>query len=431
MKILLGQTLSYKKNPFLNSIESSVEHKLDGALVIDKGLITDIGEKKEILQKYPNSEIFNYKDHLITAGFIDCHMHYPQTQIIASYGKRLLDWLEKFTFPEEMKFNDVKYASKIASMTLDLCLINGTTTMASYCTTHPESVDALFEEAAKRKMSVVAGKTCMDRNAPQNLLDSPKSAYEDSEKLIKKWHRNGRAIYAISPRFAPTSSPEQLENLGELWKKYSDCLMQTHISEQKEEINWVKKLFPKSIDYLDVYEKFNLIGEGSVFGHAVHLTFRERKRILETKSAIAHCPTSNMFIGSGIFNLKGIINENSIVGLATDTGGGSSFSMFRTMAATYELAQLKGFSVHPSQLLWLSTIGSAKALNQHDKIGNLKKGLFADLTIIDLNPKNFINQNMSCYGEVWSDLFRVIMMGDERNIKEVWVSGKPVFNKIH
>ncbi len=431
MKVLLGQTLSYKNNPFVNSIETSARHLKHGALVIDKGLIVDVGEKNHILKKFPNSEIFDYQDHLITAGFIDCHMHYPQTQIIASYGKRLLDWLNNFTFPEEMKFSDIKYASKIASITLDLCLANGTTTLASYCTIHPESVDVFFYEAEKRKMSVIAGKTCMDRNAPKNLLDTPKSAYVDSEKLIKKWHNNGRAIYAISPRFAPTSSPEQLEILGELWKSHPDCLMQTHISEQKEEMDWVQKLFPNSKDYLDVYERFNLIGEGAVFGHAVHLNLRERKRILETKSAIAHCPTSNMFIGSGIFDLQGMINEDNIVGLASDTGGGSSFSMLRTMAATYELAQLKGFSIHPSQLFWLSTIGSAKALKQEDKIGNLKKGLFADLIILDLNPAKFLSKNMTGFGDFWSDLFRVIMMGDERNVKDVWVSGNPIISKTH
>ena len=303
-----------------------------------------------------------FKDHLICPGFVDAHAHYPQTGIIASWGKRLIDWLNTYTFPEEARFGDPAYAAEVAGRYLDLLLDHGTTSVASYCTIHPQSVDALFEAAAARGMALAAGKTCMDRNAPDTLRDSAQSAYDDSRALLQRWHGNGRARYVITPRFAPTSTPQQLAALGALWAEHPDCLMQTHISEQVDEISWVRGLYPEARDYLDIYETHGLLGARGVYGHAIHLEPREIDRLREMRAGLVHCPTSNTFIGSGLFDMA--LAAHLPVGIATDTGGGSSFSMLRTMAATYEIAQLRQMPLHPSQLLWLASQGSARVLHR-------------------------------------------------------------------
>ena len=302
-------------------------------------------------------------------------MHYPQTAIIASWGKRLIDWLDTYTFPEEMRFGDPQYAARIAGRCLDLNLAHGTTTVASFCTIHAESVDALFDAAARRGMRVVAGKTCMDRDtAPRALRDTAQSAHDDSAALIDRWHGQGRASYAITPRFAPTSTPAQLEALGALWAAHPDCLMQTHLSEQTDEVAWVRSLYPEARDYLDTYERFGLLGNRGLYGHAIHLEQREIDRLADVGASVVHCPTSNTFIGSGLFDTVGLKGRGISVGLATDTGGGSSFSMLRTMAAAYEVAQLRGEALHPAQLLWLATEGSARALHLSGIIGTLVPG---------------------------------------------------------
>ena len=426
MKIIKGRILHFLNNPFIAKIEDSVNILENGGILIEGNLIKDVNEFQHLKTQFPHVEIHDYGNNLITAGFIDCHMHYPQTKIIASYGKRLLDWLNDYTFPEEIKFENSDYAKKIANLTLDLCLRNGTTTVASFCTTSVNSVDAIFEEAEKRKMCVVAGKTCMDRNAPKLLIDNVKSSYDDSKSLIKKWHLKDRNIYAITPRFAPTSSPEQLETLGNLWTEYPDCIMQTHLSEQKEEIRWVKQLFPKIKSYLEVYQKFNLVKKNSIFGHCIHLQKREIDILREIKSSVAHCPTSNTFIGSGIFDLVKFINNNIDVGLATDTGGGTSFSMLKTMSETYKISQLNNFSIHPAQLLWLATVGSSKSLGLENKIGNIIKGNYADLVVIKLNSTKEIEQRQRNAESFWEELFPTLLMGDDRAIISTWVSGKKI-----
>ena len=426
MKLLIGKTLSFNHNPFYGDLDKSVSINNDGGVLVQNGLIKEVGNSKEIIRKYPKVKIFNYQKSLILAGFIDAHMHYPQTSIIASYGKRLIDWLNQYTFPEEERFKNCKYAQEISSFTLNICLRNGTTTVASFCTSHLNSVDMFFNEAKKRNMRVVGGKVCMDRNAPEGLLDNVKSSYDDSEKLINKWHKNERIIYAISPRFAPTSSPEQLNTLGDLWENYPDCLLQTHISEQKEEIEWVKKLFPNFKDYLDVYDQFRLLKKGTILGHAIHLNERERKRIKEIGASLVHCPTSNFFIGSGLFDLEGLSKEKQKIGLATDTGGGTSFSMLKTMSAAYEVAQMRNFSVHPSQLIWMATQGAAEALNIDKYLGNLETGKEADIVIIDLYSTPLIRKRSLLAENIWDAIFPTIILGDERAIQSVWVKGKEI-----
>jgi guanine deaminase len=420
--ILLGQTLSFTGDPFVDGL-AAVTHHRHGAVVIEAGQITWVGAA-DTRPDMPQARVTDYGDKLIMAGFIDAHVHYPQTAIIASWGKRLIDWLNDYTFPEEARFADPAYADQIATRYFDLAIAHGTTTMCSYATIHPASVDAFFTEAQARGMRALAGKTCMDRNAPDTLRDTAQSAYDDSKALLAKWHGVDRLGYVITPRFSPTSSEAQLDALGSLWAEHPDCLMQTHLSEQREEIAWVHDLFPDARDYLDTYEAHGLLGARGVYGHAIHLEPRERDRLRETGAALVHCPTSNTFIGSGLFDMAGLKAAGQTVGLATDTGGGSSFSMLRTMAAAYEVAQLGGMALHPAQLLWLATCGSAAALHLADKIGNLAKDMEADLVVLNLASTPLIAQRHSRAETIWDAIFPTIMMGDDRAMADVWVGGK-------
>jgi guanine deaminase len=420
--LLLGQVLSYAGDPFAEG-PAAARHEAEGAVLVEGGRIADCGPAATLRHRHPQARVTDYGSALISAGFIDAHVHYPQTAIIASWGKRLIDWLNLYTFPEEIRFADPGYAAEIASRYLDLALAHGTTSMCSYATIHPASVDAFFTAARSRHLRAFAGKTCMDRNAPEALRDTVQSAYDDSKALLQKWHGLDRLSYVITPRFSPTSTPEQLAVLGALWREYPDCLMQTHLSEQTDEIAWVKDLFPQSRDYLDTYEAQGLLREGAVFGHAIHLTAREKDRLREAGASLVHCPTSNTFIGSGLFDMG--LARSLRVGLATDTGGGSSFSMLHTMAAAYEVAQLRGQALHPSQLWWLATVGSARALHAEHQIGNIARGMEADLIVVDLASTPAIEQAGRRAGDIWQAIFPTIMMGDDRAIRAVWIGGRP------
>ena len=428
-KILTGQTLAFRGNPFIEPPETCVSHESRGAVVVLDGRILEIGSADAMLAKHPDAQVSSYGDALIMTGFVDAHAHYAQTAIIASWGSRLKEWLERYAFPEEMKFSDPDYADAIADRYLNLLLSHGTTTACSYCTVHSASADALFRKAESMNLRLIAGKTCMDRNAPESLLDSANASYDQSKSLLERWHGKGRLRYVITPRFAPTSTPEQMEILGALWNEHPNCLMQTHLSEQTEEVSWVQELYPSARDYLDVYESFGLLGPNAIYGHAIHLRAREVCRIKEVGAAVAHCPTSNTFIGSGLFDLDGLARDRIRIGLATDTGGGSSFSMLRTMAAAYEIGQLKGVAAHPCQLLWLATKGSADALGVSDCIGNLEPGLEADLAVLDLRSTEAIAQRAGEAEDFWEMLFPTIMMGDDRAVRSVWVCGEEAVNE--
>jgi len=422
--LLLGQTLSFAADPFAEGPEAARINPRGGVLIRD-GVIQETGPADDLRARHPQAKITDHKNGLIMAGFVDAHVHYPQTAIIASWGKRLIDWLNHYTFPEEMRFYDPAYAAEIAGRYLDLTLANGTTTVVSYCTIHPASVDAFFDAAQARGQRVVAGKTCMDRDtAPKALRDTAQSAYDDSKRLLEKWHGQDRLSYAITPRFSPTSTPEQLAALGALWGEHPDCLMQTHLSEQVDEIAWVKSLYPDARDYLDTYEEHGLLRPGGLYGHAIHLEEREKSRLLEVDAALIHCPTSNTFIGSGLFDMGAMMAEGHRVGLATDTGGGSSFSMLRTMAAAYEIGQLRHHPLHPAHLLWLATSGSARALRMEDKIGNLTPGHEADIVVLDLASTSAIAQRAAQADDIWEAVFPTIMMGDDRAIAATYVAGQ-------
>jgi len=426
MQILLGQTLTFTDDPFRVPPETAVQHERRGAVAIEEGRIVAVGPADAVRAAHPGATITDHGAALISPGFVDAHVHYPQTAIIASWGKRLIDWLNHYTFPEEARFGDPAHAAEIAARYFDLTLANGTTTTVSYCTIHPESVDAYFAEAQTRGLRALGGKTCMDANAPDDLSDNAQSAYDDSKRLLERWHGVDRLGYVITPRFAPTSTRAQLEALGGLWAEHPEVLMQTHLSEQHEEITWVAELFPEAQDYVDVYDRFGLLREGALMGHAIHLSPRERDRLREAGASLIHCPTSNTFIGSGLFDMNGLMRAGHRIGLATDTGGGSSFSMLRTMAAAYEVAQLRGTSLHPAQLWWLATAGSAQALHLGSTIGTLAPGFEADLAVIDLASTPAIAQRALRAETLWEAVFPTIMMGDDRAISAVYVGGRRV-----
>lgn len=423
--LLLGQVLSFAANPFSGGPDAA-RHETHGAVLVDSGRIAATGPADQLRAAYPQARVTDYGRALISAGFIDAHAHYPQTAIIASWGKQLIDWLNTYTFPEEARFDDPDYAAQVAARYFDLTLAQGTTTVCSYCTIHPASVDAFFAQAQARGLRAFAGKTCMDRNAPDNLRDTAQSAYDDSKRLLDKWHGIDRLSYVITPRFSPTSTPDQLSALGALWSESPNCLMQTHLSEQIDEISWVKSLYPQARDYLDTYEAHGLLGTGGLYGHAIHLEPRERDRLREVDASLIHCPTSNTFIGSGLFDMDGLTGSGHRVGLATDTGGGSSFSMLRTMAAAYEIAQLRGRALHPSELWWLATQGAARALRCDDRIGNIAPGMEADLVVINLASTPAIAQATARAETIWQAIFPTIMLGDDRAVQAVWAGGKPI-----
>jgi guanine deaminase len=400
----------------------------DGALVVEDGLIAAVGPADEVLRDYPGAQV-RRTDLLIAPGFVDCHMHYPQLGVIASYGAQLLDWLTRYTFPEEARFGDAEHAALAARASFDEQLRHGCTTSASFCTIHPASVDAWFGEAARRGVRAVGGKVLMDRNAPEDLCDTAQSGYDDSAALIGRWHGRGRATYAISPRFAPTSTPAQLEAAGALWAAHPGCLMQTHLSENPREVAWVAELFPDAPDYLGVYERFGLVGPGAVFGHAIHLTPRERAALAERGASVAHCPTSNQFLGSGECDVTGLAASGVRVGLATDTGGGTSCSPFATMRAAYEVGQRRGASIPPERLWWLATAGATRALHLDDKVGNLAPGMEADFVLLDTAATPLLAQRVARAESIAEVLFALAVLGDDRAVAETWSGGRLVHGR--
>ena len=425
--------LTFVADPFLVDPAKSYRYESDALVVMEHGKITAFGPYEKLKEQLPPiCPIKWYKDSLLIPGFIDTHIHYPQTQIIGSYGKQLIDWLNNYTFVAEAQFKDQSYAKKIAEFFMAQAIRAGTTTMMSYCTVHPESVDAFFEVAQQKKMRAIAGKVLMDRNAPENLLDkSVKQSYEESKALIKKWHGKDRLLYAITPRFAPTSTPEQLEMTGSLWAEHPGTYLQSHLNENKGEMSWVKELFPDRLDYLDVYRHFKLLGPKAVYGHAVHMSEFDWERLHQSKTSIAHCPTSNEFLGSGLFDFSAAKKADRAlrVGLASDIGAGTNFSALVSMNESYKIAQLTGHSLSSLQAFYLATKGAAESLELEDKIGSISEGHEADLLILDLKSTDLINFRMNYAKSIEEVLFVLMTLGDDRATRSVYICGECVYEK--
>lgn len=411
-------------------IERSHEYFEDGLLVVADGKVAQIGHAAELLPTLAaGTEVVEYPNALITPGFVDTHIHYPQTGMIASYGEQLLDWLETYTFPTERAFADKAHAGEVAEVFLDELLRNGTTTALVFGSVHKESVDAFFEACEKRNLRMIAGKVLMDRNAPDYLTDTAETGYADSKELIERWHGKGRLHYAVTPRFAPTSTPEQLALAGQLFKEYPDLYMHTHLSENRKEIEWVRELFPERQGYLDVYDHHGLIGARSVFAHGVHLCDEECQRLGETGSAVAFCPTSNLFLGSGLFDLEKVEDFGVRVGLGTDVGAGTSFSQLQSLNEAYKVMQLQGKKLDPFKSLYLATLGGARALYLDDRIGNLQPGKDADFVVLDYQATPLIDYRLRQARTLEEKLFALTILGDDRAVKETFAAGVSVHRK--
>jgi len=405
-------------------VEASYEYFADGLMLVEDGRIVALGNAEDLLATLADEvEVVTYDDALITAGFIDTHIHLPQTGMIGSYGEQLLDWLNTYVFPCEKQFEDPEHSAQVADIFLNELLRNGTTTALVFGSRHKESVEALFSAAEKLNLRLIAGKVMMDRNAPDYLVDTAQSSYDDSKALIERWHGKGRLHYAVTPRFAPTSTPEQMTLAGQLLTEYPDLYLQTHISENLKEIEWVKALFPEHKNYLDVYDHFNLLGQRSVFAHGVHLCDEECERLAETGSAIAFCPTSNLFLGSGLFDLPMAERHKVNVGLGTDVGAGTSFSLLHTLNEAYKVMQLQGARLSPFKYLYLATLGGARALRLEDKIGNLQAGSEADFVVLDFNATPLLSYRMKQATSIEEQLFVLMTLGDDRTVSETYSAG--------
>ena len=429
--VIRGRFLDIQKTVAqANQIADQVRYLEDGVLITEQGKIRWFGTWNDAQDHLPiNIEIQHYPEQLIIPGMIDTHIHFPQTEMVGAYGEQLLSWLNTYTFPTEIQFKDKAYASEIAKFFVNELLKNGTTTALVFCTVHPESVDALFEAAEQHQMRLIAGKVMMDRNAPEALCDTVESSYDDSKALIEKWHGQGRALYAITPRFAPTSTPEQLERAGQLKAEHPDVYVHTHLSENKDEIAWVKDLFPAQKGYLDVYHHYGLTGQRSVFAHCVHLEDAEWQCMHETDSAIAFCPTSNLFLGSGLFPLNKTWQQQVKVGLGTDVGAGTSFSLLQTVNEAYKVQQLQGDKLSAYESLYHATLGGAKALDLDDKLGNFNVGKEADFVVLNIKPTALQQLRQSGAKSLEDSLFALFTMGDDRNVEATYIYGQKAYSQ--
>ncbi len=427
LKVYRGELLHFLANPAKVALADSYQYIADGLLIIKDGLVEKIGEATELLPTLAESvEVTHYENGLIMPGFIDTHVHYPQTEMIASYGEQLLEWLENYTFPFERQFSDVEHGKKVAEFFLSQLLDAGTTTALVFGTVHKESVEAFFTVAQQKKLRMICGKVLMDQNCPDYLSDTAQSGYDDSKALIEKWHNTDRLQYAITPRFAPTCSSEQLHKAGQLLSENPSVYLHTHLSENKAEIAWVNDLFPDSDGYLDVYDQSKLLGRRSIFAHGVHLHDSECQRLSETDSAIAFCPSSNLFLGSGLFNLTQAQEHDINVGFGSDIGAGTTFSMLSTINEGYKTQQLRGDKLSPFQSFYLATLGGAIALDLEGTIGNFTQGAEADFIVLDYHATPLMDRRMQHCKNLSEKLFILSMLGDERHVKATHIMGERV-----
>jgi guanine deaminase len=430
-KILRGRVLTFVAEPEGPDDHASYRYIEDGAVVVDQGKIVSVGEWNDALKlTAPRAEIIDHRPGLILPGFIDTHVHYPQMQVIGSYAKDLLEWLNTYTFIEEQRFADMTHAGRIASAFCDELVRYGTTTAAVYCTVHPQSAEAFFKEARKRDMRMIAGKVMMDRNAPEGLRDTPQQGYDDSKALLEKWDGVVRLHYAITPRFALTSSHEQLEMAQDLAREFPDAYVQTHVNESLGEIEFAKELYPNLPDYLGIYEHYGLLGPKTLLGHCIHKNDREVSVMYETGSVAVFCPTSNLFIGSGLFDRERMMAGNVRIGVATDVGGGTSYSMLRTLDEGYKVLQLRGQRLSPIESFFMMTLGNARALSLDHVIGSLEVGADADIVVLDARALPHMALKMEQVESLSEELFLLQTCGDDRVVTETYVAGEPAKSRL-
>ncbi len=425
-KALRARLLWFAGNPE-DTGESAIRYIEDGLLVLAKGRVVKAGEASALLASLPAAaRVVDHRPHLLVPGFIDPHIHFPQTQVIASYGAQLLDWLNTYTFVEEQKFADPAHAARSAAYFFDELLSAGTTTAVTFCSVHKQSAEAFFTESAKRNTRMLGGKVMMDRNAPPALTDTAQSGYDDSRALIETWHHNGRQLYAIAPRFAITSTPAQLEAAGTLSREHPDCLVQTHISENLNEIDFTLSLYPDCPDYTGVYEKYGLFGRTTLLGHCIHLSESEKQRFAEAGAVAVFCPTSNLFLGSGLFNWQSMRDARRPVRIAcaTDVGGGTSYSMMRTMSEAYKVLQLQGQKLTGAAALHAITRGNAHAIGLGDTIGSFEPGFEADAVVLDSRATPLMAHRMETARNLAEELFILTTLSDERSVVETYVMGE-------
>lgn len=422
-RALRGEIVSFDDDP--RSSERALRHFEDGLVVLEGGRISAVGEASALLRALPQgTALDDHRGRLILPGFIDSHVHYAQTDIIASRSERLLAWLERYTYPAERRFGDAQVARDTAEFFLDELARNGTTGAAVFATVHPQSAEAIFAAAEARRMRLAAGKVLMDRNCPEFLRDSAQSGYDASKALIERWHGRGRLAYAVTPRFAPTSSEAQLESAAALCREHPGVLMQTHVAENREEVAWVRELFPSARSYLDVYDRAGLLTPRAVLAHGIWLDDRDRARLAQAGAAIAFCPSSNLFVGSGLFPYAKTQAAGVTVGLATDVGGGTSLSMLRTMHEAYKVAQLAGEPFSALDGFYLATLGAARALGTADAVGSIAPGREADLVVLDPAATPLMARRNARAETLEERLFVLMMLGDDRAVAATYILGE-------
>ena len=404
---------------------SSYRYEEDGLLVTQDGLVLEAGPAAPLLKRLPRGvAVKAFPGSLIVPGFVDCHVHFPQAEMIASYGERLLEWLKRYAFPAELKYARAAYARRGARFFLGELLRNGTTTASVFPTVHPASVEALFSEAERLNLRLVSGKVLMDRNAPRGLRDTPERSLNESRALIEKWHGRGRLLYAVTPRFAATSSERQLKAAGRLLREHPTVRLQTHLSENREELSWIRKLFPWSRSYLEVYDRFGLVGPRSLFAQSIHLSDAELRRLASVGAAVAFCPSSNLFLGSGLFSLKRTAARGVAVGLGSDVGAGTSFSLLENMEDAYKVAQLRGERLTPLKAFYLATLGGARALGLDGRIGSFLPGKEADFAVLDPAATPLLADRLARARSLEERLFALINLGDDRCVAATYVLGE-------
>jgi guanine deaminase len=422
-----GQILSFVGDPGDGTNADAYRYFSDGALIVEGGRIAAMGRADSILARIPkDTAVADHGRNLLLPGFIDSHTHYVQSDVIGAGGSGLLDWLNDYTFVEERRFHDAQHAARVAEFFLDELARNGTTTAMVFCSVHPASVDAFFEAAERRALCMIAGKVLMDRNAPPDLCDSPTIADRECRTLLERWQGRGRLHYAITPRFAPTSSEAQLGVAGELARDFPDAFIHSHLAENRDEIAWVRSLFPDSRSYLDVYDRYGLLRERAIYAHCIHLDADDRRRMAQSGAAAAFCPTSNLYLGSGLFDIAAADAAGMRFSMATDVGGGSSFSMLRTLDEARKIARLQGQDLHPLRAFYLATLGAARCLKLDGRIGTLDVGADADFIVLDLQATELIARRTAA-ARALSDVLRILMtLGDDRAVKATYILGRQV-----